>query len=451
MKNNKVLVIVMVVFLNLISCIMVGQDIFNGNSEYNDALAEARSFSESNLCSKAIEAYNEVVSIKDTVEIRKEMVETFGKGLDNGEFSNQYEIVNEVIDMLEVYPEDIKMYEIVTSFLAKYEQYEDCVELLNKAKALNLSSEGLKKTLESVRYMYSRKYSMYTNVYPEYDGKYLVDDDGEFRFVDENGSSIVDNGLSFATPFSEGYSLVKKINPEGVTETYLVNSEGIRQAYFNNGIVDSTGVGKGKDEKGNDILLIACQINGTYQYYDMKGQPLYDKYMYAGRFRNNVAAVQVGDNQWKFLNAEGKFITNTVFTDVVLNEFGDCAPKGFIIAAEKDKYCIYDTELKKIGNFSCDGAKAFVDDLAAFKSGDKWGFVDSTGKVVIEPQYEDAKSFSNGIAAVCINSTWKFIDKSTKVVIDGEYEDAGYLSKSGMCFVKEEGYWTSLKMYYVEE
>ena len=62
---------------------------------------------------------------------------------------------------------------------------------------------------------------------------------------------------------------------------------------------------------------------------------------------------------------------------------------------------------KKIGNFSCDGAKAFVDEYAAFKQGDLWGFVDSKGKIIIKPQYEDAKSFSNGMGAVKLADGWK--------------------------------------------
>ena len=43
--------------------------------------------------------------------------------------------------------------------------------------------------------------------------------------------------------------------------------------------------------------------------------------------------------------------------------------------------------------------KAFSEGLAAVKMG-RWGFVDKTGKVVINPQFDDAGSFSDGLAVI---------------------------------------------------
>ena len=80
-----------------------------------------------------------------------------------------------------------------------------------------------------------------------------------------------------------------------------------------------------------------------------------------------------------------------------------------------------------------------------------WGYVDSDGKIVIEPQYEAAKSFSNGIAAVFSDSNWNFINSENKKVITENFEDANYLSDSGKCFIKKDGYWSYIEMYYVEE
>ncbi|MCJ7832811.1 MAG: WG repeat-containing protein [Deltaproteobacteria bacterium] len=47
-------------------------------------------------------------------------------------------------------------------------------------------------------------------------------------------------------------------------------------------------------------------------------------------------------------------------------------------------------------------ANHFSDGLASIKIGKKWGFIDKTGKVVIQPQFDDAKYkyyyFSEGLA-----------------------------------------------------
>lgn len=34
------------------------------------------------------------------------------------------------------------------------------------------------------------------------------------------------------------------------------------------------------------------------------------------------------------------------------------------------------------------------------KSGDKWGYIDTTGKFVINPQFDEARLFQEGLAAV---------------------------------------------------
>ena len=46
----------------------------------------------------------------------------------------------------------------------------------------------------------------------------------------------------------------------------------------------------------------------------------------------------------------------------------------------------------------------------------KLGFIDKTGKVVIEAQFDQAFPFSEGLALVQINNEWKLIDKSGNIV-----------------------------------
>ena len=69
--------------------------------------------------------------------------------------------------------------------------------------------------------------------------------------------------------------------------------------------------------------------------------------------------------------------------------------------------------------------EAFSEGLAAVKIHDnddeKWGYIDKTGKIVIQPQFSQAGTFSEGLATVLIeNGTKKnyvMIDKTGKIVI----------------------------------
>jgi hypothetical protein len=74
----------------------------------------------------------------------------------------------------------------------------------------------------------------------------------------------------------------------------------------------------------------------------------------------------------------------------------------------------------------------------AFSNGDKWGFINTEGIVVIEPQYEDAKSFSNGLAAVQVDGKWGYINAENKLVIRNQFVFADYMTQAGSCMISED-------------
>ncbi len=46
----------------------------------------------------------------------------------------------------------------------------------------------------------------------------------------------------------------------------------------------------------------------------------------------------------------------------------------------------------------------------------KYGYIDKTGKYVINPQFDYAGSFSEGLAVVEIGGKWGYIDKTGKFI-----------------------------------
>ena len=63
--------------------------------------------------------------------------------------------------------------------------------------------------------------------------------------------------------------------------------------------------------------------------------------------------------------------------------------------------------------------------LFLIKQNDKYGYIDKTGKVVIEPQYERASDFSEGLAAIAVEKKWGYIDTTGKTVIEPQFDAAG--------------------------
>jgi len=75
-------------------------------------------------------------------------------------------------------------------------------------------------------------------------------------------------------------------------------------------------------------------------------------------------------------------------------------------------------------NINIDDQTQFREGMAAVKIGDKWGFINEDGQVVIAPIYDDASNFFDGLAVVKIGSKWGYIDKTGQVVIPLKYDYA---------------------------
>ena len=72
--------------------------------------------------------------------------------------------------------------------------------------------------------------------------------------------------------------------------------------------------------------------------------------------------------------------------------------------------------------------------------GDKWGFIDKTGKYVVEPQFDKIKDFSEGLASVEVGGKWGFINKTGKYIVGSRFDNAGEFSE-GLANVKIKGKW----------
>jgi len=73
----------------------------------------------------------------------------------------------------------------------------------------------------------------------------------------------------------------------------------------------------------------------------------------------------------------------------------------------------------------------------------KWGYIDRTGKVIIEPQFDSARDFSEGLAWAGKGGKYFFINGEGKIVIDSHeklgnptYDFVGDFTKGGIARVK---------------
>jgi len=226
MKNNKALIIIGVILLNILVVFMIGQSLMGKTTQYEKLLTEARSLAEQELCSKSIAKYNEAVMVKDTLDVRLEMIDVYEKGIDIGEFTNTYDVMTAVTTIVDTFRQEPLAYEEACEMFLKYDKYEECAKVLMQARDLRVTSEKIEEFRSQVRYQYTKYFAMYTEVLPVFNGIYTVKADNAYTFLSDEGSPDYDGAFIEASSFSEGYAYVKGAHPDGTDRSFIINKDG---------------------------------------------------------------------------------------------------------------------------------------------------------------------------------------------------------------------------------
>jgi hypothetical protein len=131
-----------------------------------------------------------------------------------------------------------------------------------------------------------------------------------------------------------------------------------------------------------------------------------------------------------FMDKTGKVIIPPQFANV--QDFSD----GLALVAGNDFFGYIDKTGHPVINLNGLGLRTqgfprpFSEGFAAFQlvNTNKWGYLDKTGKIAIEPQLEEAYDFSEGLARVKQYGKYTFIDKTGKVITDPVFDSAGDFS-----------------------
>jgi hypothetical protein len=71
--------------------------------------------------------------------------------------------------------------------------------------------------------------------------------------------------------------------------------------------------------------------------------------------------------------------------------------------------------------------------MAVIKQNNKYGLINSKGKIIVEPTWNDILEESERIYPVKIDSAWSYIDRKGKVIIQPQYWDAGFFYEGLAC------------------
>ncbi|PKL43955.1 MAG: hypothetical protein CVV41_09335 [Candidatus Riflebacteria bacterium HGW-Riflebacteria-1] len=124
------------------------------------------------------------------------------------------------------------------------------------------------------------------------------------------------------------------------------------------------------------------------------------------------------DGNHVYIDSKGKvkFAVSSTLTE----EFS----QGFAAVCESDSWHFIDKTGKKAFGKDFDEIRAFSEGLAAVKKGELWGYIDLTGKMAVEAKFARAYKFSEGLACVMIgdfadgSARYGYIDNTGKYVIE---------------------------------
>jgi len=423
MNGHKVLVVIILIAIMVLS--WVNYFVFGinkGNSQYNETISEAKDDYQRGLYQLCAEKYEETLKYKDTKDTRDKILISYADlyKQDEKAYSDYLSAAKSAVAS---YPTDTSYLDKVADLYIEKGKYTEAYTYLKNAIDADMKDGSIYKKYLEVKY--SNKLT--SQEYPDFircsDSRFLVSDESVWKIIDEKGFAVTNSAFSYLSPpNSDG--MMMYVDEAGAR---LIDKDGVVQGIFSKSL-ESAGL-------CSENLIAICE-NGNYSYYSIRGDKLFGAYEEAGTFTNGLAAVKAG-GKWGIIDSKGNYVINPKYEDVKLDDQGEYICNSVIIAKENSQYQLYDSKWNAVKGFSCDNMDIPTKDgIIAFMSDGKWGFVDTKGKVVIEPQYDKAKSFSNGLAAVCKDGLWGFIDREGNIALAYQYLDADYFSLKGGCMVR---------------
>ncbi|AEH01914.1 WG repeat-containing protein [Lacinutrix sp. 5H-3-7-4] len=284
----------------------------------------------------------------------------------------------------------------------------------------------------------------------------LANQEGKFGYINKTGEFKIKPKFKNAKNFSEDVAqasidgkLWGYINRQG---EWVVQPKFKKSKAFNSGIamavlnknwiyINTKGEQVLSDLKTDKIYdfsegLAIYRENDKVGFINTKGDiVIKPKYKKAFPFLDGYSKVLEGD-KWGVIDKNGNYYIKTEY-DGVSKVYNN------LVTAKKGEQ----NGLIVNGTFKAvDGAEKVWDfsvnpEIAYAKKDGKIGFINKNGDWIVEPQFDKVRAFVNGLAPVLKNKKWGYIDTSGTLVIPHQYRDAEIFSKDGLAPVKLNKFW----------
>ena len=248
-----------------------------------------------------------------------------------------------------------------------------------------------------------------------------TNDKKKWGFINRNGEWVIEPQFDKTKEFNSGIAVVNKDK-----EWIYINTKGEQ-------ILTNISSDKIYDFKDGFAVIREGDYVG---FINTDGKTVVEpKFQKAFDFVNGYAKVKEND-KWGLIDTSGNYFVKTEY-DGISNVYN-----GQIVANKGETHgLVINGEFKEvvgaqdIWDFSVNGKITYA------KKNDKIGFIDKEGNWIIEPTYDKVRAFVNGLAPVSLDKNWGYINTSGEIVIPFEYRDAEIFSEDGLAPVKADDLW----------
>jgi len=207
-------------------------------------------------------------------------------------------------------------------------------------------------------------------------------------YIDVNGQVVIPPRFAMAGEFSEGLAAAALPTVLDAKGRWLIgfidrSGEFVIPPQFQYASAFKEGLAR-----------VGSVDDNVRRFINQKGEialelPQYDN---VGSFAHGLAYVRAG-NKYGAINQQGEEVIALQF-DRVKGDFSE----GLLLVEQHDVWFFIDTQGQQAFPETFENAERFSEGRAPVEFGGKWGYIDRTGALVIEPIYDDPRWFVGGVA-----------------------------------------------------
>lgn len=414
----------------------------NINDQYQAYMQAAADFQQNGVMTDAVANYQAALAIRPTLEGYLAIGTLYLNQQDYTAAQRWYR--NE---LLERYPEEQQTYAFGIQAMLGMDNVREAFAVYDAAQNRGVADDALQRLMQPVWYSFDLvgDFTAVTG-FSNTAGLAAVQQGERWAYVNTEGERITPYQFTRAGVFSETAPVVDE---EG--EAYYIDTAGNKKVTASYFLEKDPEFGQVQQFATMQSGLAAAYNGQIWNYYDAATyEKKFGGYAQATQITNGVGAVSQDGHKWALISAEGQLLTDFVFDEVLIDDKGvPCRTQAVVVRQDGGYRLVDRTTGQPISSALYEDADAFADnDLAAVKKDGRWIFVSETGQETDLGDFQCAKSFSAGVSPAQKDGKWGYIDTQGNWIIEPQFADAGAFSSTGGAFVKtEESRWKLLLLY----